>query len=182
MNEPEPVTAVPPRVARPALLTMHWLDVTFVHWPVEPAVAAPLMPPGVRPDVLDGVSYLGLVALRMHGVGPLGLPGVPYLGSFPQANLRLYSAGQDGRRGVVFLSLDAARLLPATVGRAGLRLGYHWAAMRVRRQHGQVTYASRRSPGPGRPAAPGRDRGGGGAGVLGPPGGGRGGEEARHHR
>jgi uncharacterized protein YqjF (DUF2071 family) len=146
---PEPVTIDPPRPVRAALLTMHWLDLAFVHWPVAPERAAPLLPPGVRPDVLDGVSYLGLVALRMRGIGPLGLPGVPYLGSFPEANVRLYSVGPDGRRGVVFLSLDAARLLPAVTGRAGLRLRYHWAGMRMRRAGDEITYASRRRwPGP----------------------------------
>lgn len=146
---PEPVTASPPRPVRIPLLTMHWQDAAFLHWAVEPAVAAPLLPPGVRPDVLDGMSYLGLVALRMHRVGPLGLPGLPYLGSFPETNVRLYSVGPDGRRGVVFRSLDAARLLPAVTGRTGLRLGYHWAGMRVRRDGDRITYASRRRwPGP----------------------------------
>jgi len=145
---PEPVTAGPPRPVRAALLTMRWLDVTFLHWPLEPAVAAARMPPGTRPDLLDGLTYAGLVALRMHAVGPPGLP-MPYLGSFPETNVRLYSVGPDGRRGVVFLTLDAARLLPALTGRLGFRLGYHWSAMRVRRRGDEVGYASRRRwPGP----------------------------------
>jgi uncharacterized protein YqjF (DUF2071 family) len=116
---------------------------------VDPAVAARLLPPGVRPDVLDGVSYVGLVPFRMVGAGLLGLPGLPYLGSFPETNVRLYSVGPDGRRGVVFRSLDAARLLPALAGRAGFRLPYRWARMRVRRDGDEVTYASdSRWPGP----------------------------------
>ena len=149
MAQPEPappelVTPGPPRPVRTALLTMRWLDLAFLHWPVEPAVAAARMPPGTRPDLLDGVTYAGLVAFRMHGVGPFGLPGLPYLGSFPETNVRLYSVGPDGRRGVVFLSLDAARLLPALAGRVAFRLGYHWSAMQLRRQGDQVSYASRR--------------------------------------
>lgn len=147
---PEPVTAEPIRPVRVPALTMRWLDLAFLHWPVDPDVAAPLMPPGVRPDTWDGVTYVGLVAFRMHQVGFLGLPGVPYLGSFPETNVRLYSVGPDGRRGVVFLSLDAARLLPAAVGRAGVRLPYQWARMRVRRDGDLLTYASiRRWPTPG---------------------------------
>jgi uncharacterized protein YqjF (DUF2071 family) len=79
----------------------------------------------------------------------LGLPPLPYLGTFPETNVRLYSVGPDGSRGVVFLSLDAARLLPALAGRAVPRLPYQWALMRVRRDGGEVTYASeRRPPGP----------------------------------
>jgi hypothetical protein len=99
--------------------------------------------------VFEGTSYVGLVAFRIHRTGWLGLPGLPYLGSFPETNVRLYSVGADGRRGVVFLSLDAARLVPVLAGRAAFRLPYLWSAMRVRRRGDVVRYASRRRwPGP----------------------------------
>jgi uncharacterized protein len=147
--QPEPVTADAARPVRGSLLTQQWLDLTFLHWPVEEAAAGRLLPPGTRPDLFDGVSYVGLIAFRMHRVGWLGLPGIPYLGSFPEANVRLYSVGPDGRRGVVFGSLDAARLLPVLVARAGFRLPYVWSLMRVRQQGDLISYASqRRWPGP----------------------------------
>jgi hypothetical protein len=147
---PEPVTVGAARPVRRPLLTAEWRDLAFLHWPVDAGRAARLMPPGTRPDLFDGVSYVGLVAFRMHRVGWLGLPGLPYLGSFPETNVRLYSVGPDGRRGVVFASLDAARLLPVLTARAGFRLPYQWSLMRVR-QHGDlVSYASqRRWPRPG---------------------------------
>ena len=148
---PEPVTTGAARPVRRALLTQDWRDLTFLHWPVDPAAVARLLPSGTRPDTFDGVSYVGLIAFRMDRVGWLGLPGLPYLGSFPETNVRLYSVGPDGRRGVVFRSLDAARLLPVLTARAGFRLPYQWSLMRVR-QHGDVfSYASRRRwprPGP----------------------------------
>lgn len=146
---PEPVTAGAPRPAGRPLLTQQWRDLAFLHWPVDPGVAAGLLPRGTRPDLFEGTSYVGLIAFRMHRVGWLGLPGLPYLGSFPETNVRLYSVGPDGRRGVVFRSLDAARLLPVLAGRAGFRLPYQWSAMRVRRHGDVVSYASRRRwPGP----------------------------------
>ncbi len=146
----EPVTTDAPRPVGLALLTQHWRDVTFLHWPADPELVAPLMPPGTRPDVIDGTSYVGLIALRMYRVGFFGLPGLPYLGSFPETNVRLYSVGPDGRRGVVFCSMEASRLAPATAGRTGFRLPYRWARMRVRRDGDAVTYtSSRRWPGPG---------------------------------
>jgi uncharacterized protein YqjF (DUF2071 family) len=146
---PEPVTADAARPVPRPLLTLSWQDLTFLHWPVEPAAVASLLPPGVRPDVFEGASYVGLVPFRMGDVGWLGLPAVPYLGSFPETNVRLYSVGPDGRRGVVFRSLDASRLLPVLAGQAAFRLPYRWAAMRVRRHGDEVTYASiRRRPGP----------------------------------
>jgi len=108
------------------------------------------MPPGTRPDLFRGVSYAGVIAFRMHDVGVPGLPALPYLGSFPETNVRLYSVGPDGRRGVVFCSLDAARLLPALLGRAAVRLPYQWSGMRIRRRGDVISYASRRRwPHPG---------------------------------
>jgi uncharacterized protein len=134
------------------LLTQHWLDLTFLHWPVDPGAVAPLLPAGTRPDEFGGLSYVGLVAFRMHRIGWLGLPGLPYLGSFPETNVRLYSVGPDGHRGVVFRSLDASRLVPVLVARWGFRLPYVWARMAVRHEDATVTYTSqRRWPGP-RPA------------------------------
>jgi hypothetical protein len=146
---PEPVTANPARPVRWPLLTQNWRELTFLHWPVDATVAGRLLPAGVSLDHFDGVSYVGLAAFRMRGVGWLGLPGLPYLGTFPETNVRLYSVGPDGRRGVVFRSLDAARLVPALVGGAAFRLPYRWAAMRVRKRGDVVAYASnRRWPGP----------------------------------
>ncbi|MEE1758088.1 YqjF family protein [Streptomyces sp. SP18BB07] len=148
-----PITADAPDVIARPLLTQSWLDLTFLHWAVEPQAVAGLLPPGTVPDTLDGVTYVGLVAFRMHKVGWLRLPGVPYLGSFPETNVRLYSVDRDGRRGVVFRSLDASRLLPVVVGRLGFRMPYVWARMDIASRGGHVgdlvTYtSSRRWPGP----------------------------------
>ena len=150
---PAPLTVdAPEAIARP-LLTQSWLDLTFLHWAVEPEVVAGLLPPGTVPDTLDGVTYVGLVAFRMHKVGWLRLPGVPYLGSFPETNVRLYSVDGYGRRGVVFRSLDASRLLPVAMGRIGFRMPYLWSRMEIESSSHDgedvVTYtSSRRWPGP----------------------------------
>jgi uncharacterized protein len=149
-SRPEPVTAEAIRPVSRPLLTMQWRDLAFLHWPVDTGAAARLMPPGTRPDLFHGVSYAGLIAFRMHDVGVPGLPALPYLGSFPETNVRLYSVGPDGRRGVVFCSLDAARLLPALLGRAAVRLPYRWSGMRIRRRGDVIGYVSRRRwPRPG---------------------------------
>ncbi|MFI1413383.1 YqjF family protein [Streptomyces sp. NPDC020707] len=146
---PEPITPDAPVVLRRPLLTQQWLDLTFVHWAVDPAAVAGLLPTGTVPDTFDGVTYVGLVAFRMHRVGWLRLPGVPYFGSFPETNVRLYSVDAYGRRGVVFRSMDASRLLPVLMGRLGFRLPYVWSRMSVRTDEDTVAYTSaRRLPGP----------------------------------
>jgi hypothetical protein len=140
----EPVSPDPPDLPGRALLTQSWLDLAFLHWPADPDVVARLLPSGTRPDLLDGVTYVGLIAFRMHRIGWLGLPGMPYFGTFPETNVRLYSVGPDGRRAVVFRSLEASRLLPVLVARLGFRLPYTWAKMHVRRTGDVFDYASRR--------------------------------------
>jgi uncharacterized protein YqjF (DUF2071 family) len=125
-------------------LTQQWRELTFLHWPVPPAEVAPLMPPATVPDIFDGVTWVGLVAFRMWRIGPGALPGLPYFGTFPETNVRLYSVDGDGRRGVVFRSLEAARLLPVLVARSLFALPYMWSGMEIRRDADEITYLSRR--------------------------------------
>jgi uncharacterized protein YqjF (DUF2071 family) len=146
----EPITLLTPRpVARP-LMTQQWRDATFLHWPVAPELVAPHLPAGVRPDVLDGVSYVGLIGFRMVGLGLGRGPGIPYLGTFSEVNVRLYGVDGEGRRGVVFPSLESSRLLSALGARLGFWLPYMWSAMSIERGGDgdgaglELHYASRR--------------------------------------
>ncbi|MEV6568180.1 YqjF family protein [Streptomyces kronopolitis] len=146
---PEPVSVVPVESAERPLLTQSWLDLAFLHWAVDPGDVAHLMAPGTVPDTFDGATYVGLVPFRMHRVGWFRLPGVPYLGTFPETNVRLYSVDANGRRGVVFRSLDASRLIPVSIARTVFRMPYLWSRMAVRHSGGTVSYtSSRRWPGP----------------------------------
>ncbi len=79
--------------------------------------------------MFDGSSWIGLIGFRMVdlGFGPLGR--VPYFGSFLETNVRLYSVDSLGRRGVVFLSLEATRLM----SRQWPRIPYTWSKMSMER-------------------------------------------------
>lgn len=145
----QPVTPSAPHTVRAALITQRWQHLTFLHWRADPRAVARLMPPGVRPDVAEGSSYVGLVAFHTASTGLAGLPGLPYVGEFGEINVRLYSVGPDGQRGIVFRSLDSARFLPAIAARAALGLPYQWSRLRVRADGDAVSYTSRRRwPGP----------------------------------
>ncbi|EFL28529.1 conserved hypothetical protein [Streptomyces himastatinicus ATCC 53653] len=146
---PEPVTPDAPAAISEPLLTQGWLDLAFLHWAMDPSEVAGLLPTGTVPDTFDGATYVGLVAFRMHRVGWLRLPGIPYFGTFPETNVRLYTVDAHGRRGVAFRSLDASRLVPVAMGRAVFRLPYVWSKMAVRAEGDTLTYtSSRRWPGP----------------------------------
>jgi uncharacterized protein YqjF (DUF2071 family) len=145
----EEVTPETGRPVRRSLLVQRWSDLAFLHWAMDPALVAPLLPRGTVPDTLDGVTYAGLIGFRMVGLGFLRGPGVPYLGTFLETNVRLYSVDEQGRRAVVFRSLEAARLLPVLTARASLRLPYMWSRMRLTRAGDVLTYTTqRRWPGP----------------------------------
>lgn len=149
----EDVNAETARPVRRPWLVQSWRDLAFLHWAVDPAVVAPLLPAGTSPDTLDGVTYVGLIGFRMVGLGPLRGPGLPYLGTFAETNVRLYSVDGRGRRAVVFRSLDATRLLPVLTARALLRLPYMWSRMRVRADGDLRTYTcDRLCPGRARSA------------------------------
>jgi uncharacterized protein YqjF (DUF2071 family) len=133
--------AAPP-LPRPRILRQRWLDLTFVHWAFEPADVAQCFPPGTRPDTFEGRTYVGLVPFRMVGTGLPRGPGVPYVGSFLETNLRLYSVDETGRRGVVFLSLDADRLAVVAAARTVFGLPYRWARMAHERDGNHHDYSS----------------------------------------
>ena len=135
---------VAPALPRPVTFDQFWADLTFVHWPVRPDAVAHLYPPGTRPDTFDGVTYAGLVpfTMRRTSIGT-ALP-LPYFGTFHETNIRLYSIDDDGRHGVIFRSLETARLAVVPVVRAALGVPYTWAQMRITRSGDRISYESRR--------------------------------------
>lgn len=145
MSQPgiEPVSSEAPGLTGLTMMSQSWRDLTFLHWAVTPETVAHLMPPGVRPDTLDGVTYVGLIPFRMVGAGVGRGPGVPYLGSFLETNVRLYSVDETGRRGIVFLSLDADRAAVVVGARLTFGLPYRWARMDYAARDDVHTYAAR---------------------------------------
>lgn len=150
---PEPVTREPPPLPGPVISTQDWRDLTFVHWALDPARVERLMPDGVRPDVHEGRTYVGLVPFRMVGVSVGRGPGIPFVGTFLETNVRLYSVDRTGRRGVVFLSLDTDRAVVVPAVRGLIGAPYRWARMRFHREADVVTYQARLRRLGGRPAS-----------------------------
>lgn len=137
------MTAESPAFSGPTLMTQQWRDAAFLHWAVDPAEVAPLLPRGVSPDVPDGGdgrTWVGLIPFCMVGAGLLGGPAVPWAGTFLETNVRLYTVDGTGKRGIVFRSLDASRLAVVAGARAAFGLPYRWARMDFSRDGCGVTY------------------------------------------
>jgi uncharacterized protein YqjF (DUF2071 family) len=139
----EPVLTLAPALTGPVMMNQDWRDLTFLHWAVDPARVAHLMPPGVRPDTFEGSTYVGLVPFRMVDAGVARGPGVPWAGTFLETNVRLYSVDTTGRRGIVFLSLDTDRSLVVAGAQAVFGLPYRWARMRYDATADLRTYDAR---------------------------------------
>ncbi|MET7613912.1 DUF2071 domain-containing protein [Streptomyces seoulensis] len=145
----EDVTPLPPRPLSRVLFRQWWRELVFLHWAVDPDEVARLLPAGTTPDLHEGRTYVGLVFFRMDHLALGKGPAVPYLGSFGEVNVRLYSRDALGRRGVVFRSLDCDRLLPVLTARAAFGLPYRWARIGTRRTATGISYDSLRRDGSG---------------------------------
>lgn len=138
-----PVTAPP--LPRPVVIAQHWANLTFIHWPVRPESVAHLYPPGTRPDVFaDGLTYAGLVPFTMRRTALGTALLLPYFGTFHETNIRLYSIDDAGRHGVVFRSLETARLAVVPLFRAALGVPYAWSKMSITTSGDQISYESER--------------------------------------
>jgi uncharacterized protein YqjF (DUF2071 family) len=145
---PSASPVAPRRVRRPVMYqTWRWL--AFLHWPYPPAVVQRLLPPSLRVHDFDGRAWVGLTPFLMEDVRTPVAPAPRWCASFPETNVRTYVVGPDGRDGLWFFSLDAARPEPVLVARATYALPYRWSSMTVEREGPLVRYRSRRRrPGP----------------------------------
>jgi len=142
-----PVTA--PALPTPVWIDQRWTDLTFLHWPVRPEQVAPLFPTGTRPDEVDGLTYVALVPFVMRNSRLAARIPLPYFGTFAETNVRLYSIDGQGRHGVLFRSLETARLAVVPLARMVLGVPYTWAEMSATRSGDLMDYRSvRRWPRP----------------------------------
>jgi uncharacterized protein YqjF (DUF2071 family) len=138
----EPVSTVAPALRGRVMMNQDWRDLTFLHWAVEPERVAHLMPPGVRPDTLDGGdvrradplpdgrrrrrsragSAVGRVVPRDERAALLGRRDRPPRHRVPQPGHRPLDRGGGAR--------------------AGFGLPYRWARMRYAARGDVRTYSA----------------------------------------
>ena len=144
----QPDLAVCPfEVDRPVMLH-RWEQLAFLHWSFESADVQRLLPPGLEVEEYDGRAWVGLVPFVMHVATGRGR-SVPWAAHFCETNVRTYVRDRDGRSGIWFFSLDAARLGAVAVARLTYRLPYFWSQMHVEPSDHRMNYSCRRRwPGP----------------------------------
>ncbi|HUP76441.1 MAG TPA: DUF2071 domain-containing protein [Acidimicrobiales bacterium] len=144
--QPDPA-ACPFEVDR-AVMLQRWQRLTFLHWSYEPAVVQRLLPRDLVVEEYEGRAWVGLVPFFMHVATGAGR-SLPWAADFCETNVRTYVRDRDGRSGIWFFSLDAARLGAVVVARTTYRLPYFWSSMHVEPSDDRIDYwCRRRWPGP----------------------------------
>lgn len=155
---PSPYREVGPECPTPIrwpIMRMWWDELAFLHWSYDSDVVQALLPPGLMVETYDGRAWVGLVPFLLKVTPPATRP-IPWLGVFPETNVRTYVVGPNGQAGVWFFSLDAARLAAVIGARITYGLPYMWSQMRIDHRGDQIAYETRRRWGShrGRPAHP----------------------------
>ena len=126
-----------------------WSWLAFLHWSYPTQVVQRLLPGALRVHDFDGLAWVGLTPFLLRDLRTPLAPAPAWFAHFPETNVRPYVTGPDGRQGLWFFSLDAARLEPVLVARSTYALPYMWSAMTVERDGATLRYRSRRRwPGP----------------------------------
>ena len=94
-----------PPVGRPPVMFQRWLDLSFLHWMIDPKMVQRTLPRGLSVDMYKGRAWIGMVPFCMTGVRPVMLPVVST--HFLELYLRTYVLDRQGAPGVWFYSLDA---------------------------------------------------------------------------
>ncbi|CAA9588620.1 MAG: hypothetical protein AVDCRST_MAG18-4408 [uncultured Thermomicrobiales bacterium] len=146
---------------QPFAMWQVWRDLLFAHWPVPPEMLRQTIPAGLDLDLFEGQAWVGVVPFRMSGIRLRGQPvAAPWLGAFPELNVRTYVTAPGGARaGVYFYSLDAGNPVAVALARRWYHLPYFFARMRVGERAGWIEYDSWRvHPGAARSRFRGRYR------------------------
>ena len=126
----------------PWVMGQSWIDLLFAHWAVPASTLRPAVPARIPIDTFGGSAWIGITPFEIVGAHPRAVPPLPWLSRFPELNVRTY-ATIDGRPGIWFFSLDAARAPAAAAAQLTYQLPYRHARMAVTRAGNRIDYRSR---------------------------------------
>lgn len=126
----------------PWVMGQSWIDLLFAHWAVPESALRHAVPARIPIDTFQGTAWIGITPFEILGAHPRAVPPLPWLSRFPELNVRTYTT-IDGRPGIWFFSLDAARAAAAAAARLAYQLPYRHAEMAIARTGGHIDYRSR---------------------------------------
>tara|TARA_B100000676_G_scaffold311245_1_gene380405 strand:+ start:507 stop:1223 length:717 start_codon:yes stop_codon:yes gene_type:complete len=121
-----------------AVMVQHWSDLVFIHWRYPAEIVQSLLPQGVKVEQFDGSAWVGLIPFHMNDLGFPLLHPLPYVGSFPEVNVRTYVRYGE-YSGVWFFSLDINKILPTVTARTIYEIPYCYGNVSHRKTGNFVT-------------------------------------------
>lgn len=148
------MSAAPPLPHRP--VTQHdWREVVGLHWRIDPEIAAPLVPPGTRPDEHDGAAWATLTGYRFVDSTVPPLPRLGRLGTMTEIAVQIATVDAEpddaraAHHGIAYRSIDTQHA-PAVLAARTIGLPYVWARAGSRVRPDDVAHRSARyGGGPG---------------------------------
>jgi len=130
---------VPDEDVRLPVLVSDWRRVTFVHWPIDPAVVQARLPTHLLVDTFAGSAWLTLTPMVMARVGPPA-PAQWRPLNFAETNLRTYVRAPNGRDGIYFLRILAASAAMTACARLATGIPYRHGDLSVVEHRGTISY------------------------------------------
>lgn len=140
------------RPGAPPVMTQVWRHLLFLHFPIEPRELEPLLAPGLEPDLFPDdsgtpMAWVGVVLFGIERIRTGGLPPIPGLAGFAEANVRTYVHRGGYDPSVLFLSLDGGPWITRSIARASYRVPYVQAQTALKESNGGCHFQSRRPDG-----------------------------------
>ncbi|WP_452227292.1 YqjF family protein [Lacinutrix cladophorae] len=106
-----------------------WNDAIFLHWEIDCNLIRPLLPNGLELDVLNGKTWVSLVAFNMNNIGIRSLPKLPHISDFQEINIRVYVICNN-KPSVYFLSMEGSKRSSCKVLKSISKFPYYPSKMK----------------------------------------------------
>ncbi len=115
-----------------------WNKAIFLHWEVNPEQIEPFLPKEMNPDIINGKTWISLVAFNMNKIGIRHMPKVPYISDFLEINIRVYVVCNN-KPSVYFLSMEGSKRSSCKILKTISKFPYRYSKM----SRDDFTYKSR---------------------------------------
>ena len=106
-----------------------WNDALFLHWEVDCKLVESLIPNGLELDIINGKTWVSLVAFDMNNIGIRSLPKLPHISDFHEINIRVY-VSYKGKPSVYFLSMEGSKRSSCKVLKTISKFPYRYSKMK----------------------------------------------------
>lgn len=122
-----------------------WTHLALVHWRCDPAALRDLVPPGTRPDLIDGSAWVGVVGYRFDATALGRVPAPGCLGRLRTVAVEIPTVDRAGRRGVAYRTLEVDNPAAVLAARTVIGAPYRPARVGMRATGDSVEFRSRRA-------------------------------------